>query len=220
MGAVKFGWPALSRGVTLVIRSHREGQIMTSHTKAPDDLTGFPRLLANSAWQALLATGVAAIVIGALVLAWPAATLVLVGVLFGIYLLVSGIFQVAGAFAEHIPGSMRALGLVSGALSILLGLICFRGAAESILLLAIWIGFGWLLRGITQTFVAMSSDRLPARGWQVFFGILAVIAGIVLITSPFTSIAALTLVSGIWLVVLGVMEAVHAIQLRIRLRQA
>ena len=58
---------------------------------------------------------------------------------------------------------MRALGLVSGALSILLGLICFRGPAESILLLAIWIGFGWLLRGITQTFVAMSSDALPAR---------------------------------------------------------
>jgi uncharacterized membrane protein HdeD (DUF308 family) len=53
----------------------------------------------------------------------------------------------------------------------------------------------------------------------VFFGILAVIAGIVLITAPFTSIAALTLVSGIWLVVLGVMEVVHAIQLRVRLRR-
>jgi len=192
---------------------------MSSHTKAPDDLTGFPRLLANSAWQLLLTTGIAAIVIGVLVLTWPAATLVLIGALFGIYLLVSGFFQVAGAFAEHIPGSMRALGLVSGALSILLGLICFRGPAESILLLAIWIGFGWLLRGITQTFVAMSSDSLPARGWQVFFGILAVIAGIVLITAPFTSIATLTLVSGIWLVVLGVMEVIHAIQLRIRLRR-
>jgi len=192
---------------------------MTSHTKPSDDLAGFPRLLANSAWQLLLTTGVAAIVVGVLVLAWPAATLVLIGALFGIYLLVSGIFQVAGAFADHIPGSMRALGLVSGALSILLGLICFRGPAESILLLAIWIGFGWLLRGITQTFVAMSADALPARGWQVFFGIVAVIAGIVLITSPITSIATLTLVAGIWLVVVGVMEVIHAIQLRIQLRR-
>lgn len=193
---------------------------MTTHLKASGDLAGFPRLLANSAWQLILTTGVAAIVVGVLVLTWPAATLVLIGALFGIYLLVSGVFQVAGAFAEHIPGSMRALGLVSGALSILLGLICFRGPAESILLLAIWIGFGWLLRGITQTFLAMSTDGLPARGWQVFFGILAVIAGVVLIVSPITSITALTLVSGIWLVVLGVLEVVHAIQLRIRLRSA
>ena len=193
---------------------------MTTRMKASGDLAGFPRLLANSAWQLLLTTGVAAIVVGALVLTWPGATLVLIGALFGIYLLVSGIFQVAGAFAEHIPGSMRALGLVSGALSILLGLICFRGPAESILLLAIWIGFGWLLRGITQTFLAMSADGLPARGWQVFFGILAVIAGVVLIVSPITSITALTLVSGIWLVVLGVLEVIHAIQLRIRLRSA
>jgi uncharacterized membrane protein HdeD (DUF308 family) len=193
---------------------------MTTRMKASGDLAGFPRLLANSAWQLLLTTGVAAIVVGVLVLTWPGATLVLIGALFGIYLLVSGIFQVAGAFAEHIPGSMRALGLVSGALSILLGLICFRGPAESILLLAIWIGFGWLLRGITQTFLAMSADGLPARGWQVFFGILAVIAGVVLIVSPITSITALTLVSGIWLVVLGVLEVIHAIQLRIRLRSA
>jgi uncharacterized membrane protein HdeD (DUF308 family) len=42
----------------------------------------------------------------------------------------------------------------------------------------------------------------------------------VLIVSPITSITALTLVSGIWLVVLGVLEVIHAIQLRIRLRSA
>ena len=179
---------------------------------------GIPAMLANSAWQLVATAGVAAVVLGVLGLVWPGATLVLVGTLFGIYLLISGAFQIAGAFGSHVPGHLRALGLLSGALSVLLGLICFRGPMESILLLAIWIGFGWLLRGIMQVSVGMSSDVLPARGWQITFGVIGVIAGIVLITSPISSIATLTLLAGIWLVVLGLMEVVHAFQLRSRLR--
>jgi uncharacterized membrane protein HdeD (DUF308 family) len=170
--------------------------------------------LAKSAWQLLLAAGVAAIVLGALVLSWPGATLLVVGVLFGIYLLVNGVFQLTSAFGPHVPGSMRVLYFVTGALSVLLGLICFRGAAESLLLLALWIGFGWLLRGIMLVAVAVSTEGLPARGWQLFFGAITFLAGIVLIVSPFGSLTALTVVSGVWLIVLGAAEVVHAWRLR------
>lgn len=170
--------------------------------------------LARSTWQVLLTAGIAAIVLGAIVLAWPHSTLRVVGVLFGVYLLVSGILQLAGAFGPHVPGGMRALSFLGGALCVLLGLICFRGAAESLLLLALWIGFGWLLRGIMMIAVAVSTEDLPARGWQVFFGAITLIAGIVLIVSPFGSLTALTIVSGVWLIVLGVAEVVHAISLR------
>jgi uncharacterized membrane protein HdeD (DUF308 family) len=193
---------------------------MTTQTPTPGDnrVRGVPAMLADAAWRLIAVTGVAAVVLGVLVLVWPGETLVVVGAFFGIYLLLSGVFQVAGVFGHHVPGSMRALGLVSGALSILLGLICFRGPLESILLLAIWIGFGWLLRGITQIVVALSDDGMPARGWQIAFGVLGVIAGIVLITSPISSIATLAVLAGIWLVVLGVVEVVHAIRLRTTMR--
>ena len=187
-------------------------------SSAPSPLGGIPTMLANAAWQLNAAAGVAAVVLGVLVLVWPGETLVIVGALFGIYLLISGLFQLTGAFGHHVPGHLRALGLLSGALSILLGLICFRGPMESLLLLAIWIGFGWLLRGITQIATAVSSDGMPGRGWVIFFGVIGVIAGIVLITSPITSLATLALLAGIWLIVLGVMEVVHAVQLRVRMK--
>jgi uncharacterized membrane protein HdeD (DUF308 family) len=170
--------------------------------------------LANAAWQFLALAGVAAIVLGVLVLVWPHETLAVVGVLFGIYLLINGILQFAGAFGSHVPGAMRAVGFVSGALSVLLGLICFRGAAESTLLLGLWIGFGWLLQGVMLTAVALSTDGLPARGLQLFVGVITVLAGIVLIVSPFGSLTVLTVVSGIWLLVLGIVGVVHALQLR------
>ena len=176
--------------------------------------------LAGAAWQVMLTAGVAAIALGVFILVWPKATLHVVGVLFGIYLLVTGFFQLVGAFGSHVPGHLRALGFVSGALCVLLGLICFRGAAESILLLALWIGFGWLLRGTMLAAVALSTTDLPARGWQIFLGVVTALAGVVLIVSPFGSIAALTLVAGIWLLVLGVAEVVHAVRLRSRHRPA
>jgi uncharacterized membrane protein HdeD (DUF308 family) len=170
--------------------------------------------LAGAAWQVLLTAGVAAVALGVFVLVWPKATLHVIGVLFGVYLLVSGVFQLAGAFGSHVPGHLRALSFVSGALCVLLGLICFRGAAESILLLALWIGFGWLLRGVMLTAVVLSTEGLPARGWQLFLGVVTFLGGVVLIVSPFGSIAALTVVAGIWLIVLGATEIAHAVRLR------
>jgi uncharacterized membrane protein HdeD (DUF308 family) len=166
-----------------------------------------PGFLRATAWPLMPVAGVAAVVLGVLVLVWPGPTLLVVGVLFGIYLLVTGAFQLFEAFAPHIPGGLRALSLVSGALSVLLGLICFRGPAESLLLLAIWIGFGWLLRGTME----IATGITTRRGMLVFLGAVTLIAGIVLIVSPFSSVLALTLVAGIWLIVVGVVEIGHGI---------
>ncbi|MFF4608031.1 HdeD family acid-resistance protein [Streptomyces sp. NPDC001339] len=171
--------------------------------------------IANLGWQALVTIGLASIALGVVVLSWPGGTLRVVGVVFGIYLLVAGVFQLAAAFGAHVPGHLRALHFIAGALCVLLGLVCFRGTLQSILLLALWIGFGWLLRGIMMTATAGSSPDIPARGWQLFLGILTLLAGIVLIVSPFGSIAALTLVAGIMAIVLGAVEVFHAIQLRV-----
>ncbi|MBD0708228.1 MULTISPECIES: HdeD family acid-resistance protein [unclassified Streptomyces] len=173
-------------------------------------------MLAGAAWQALLVAGLASLVLGVLVLVWPGASLLAAGVLFGLYLLFSGVMQLVSAFGTHVSTALRVMAFISGALSILLGLLCFRGAMQSILLLALWIGIGWLFRGITQTVAAGSDPAMPARGWQVFLGIVNALAGVVLIVSPLRSAAVLTLLGGIWLVVVGVVEVVTALQVRSR----
>ncbi|TWV37752.1 HdeD family acid-resistance protein [Streptomyces misionensis] len=179
-------------------------------------LEGPLHALSRAAWQVVLVTGIASLVLGILVLVWPGPSLLAAGVLFGLYLLVSGVFQLVAAFGTHQATSLRVLAFISGALSILLGLLCFRGPMQSILLLALWIGIGWLIRGITHTMAAISDPRMPARGWQILLGVLTFIAGIVLIDSPFRSVAVLTLVGGIWLVVVGVTEIITAFRIRHR----
>jgi uncharacterized membrane protein HdeD (DUF308 family) len=170
--------------------------------------------LARYAWQAVLATGIVAIVLGALVLMWPGISIIVAGVLFGLYLVVGGVMQLVAAFGTHGTTALRVLAFVSGALSILLGLLCFRSAFDSILLLALWIGIGWLFRGIIQIVSAISDANLPARGWQGFYGAISLLAGIALIDSPLSSVALLTILGGAWLIALGVVEVITAFRVR------
>ncbi|MEY9871276.1 uncharacterized membrane protein HdeD (DUF308 family) [Streptacidiphilus sp. MAP12-33] len=179
-------------------------------------LPGPLQQLARSAWQVVLVLGVLTLLLGVAVLAWPKATLTVVGVLFGLYLVLAGVFQLVAAFGTHVSTSLRVMAFISGALSILLGLFCFRGALESILLLALWIGIGWLFRGITHTVAAASDPYMPARGWQIFAGVLTAIGGVVVLVWPFHSIAVLTVFTGIWLLVMGVIEIMTAFQIRSR----
>jgi uncharacterized membrane protein HdeD (DUF308 family) len=199
--------------------AHHPSGAPHEHHEPEPPFEGPLHALSRAAWQVVLVTGIASLVLGILVLIWPGPSLLAAGVLFGVYLVISGVFQLVSAFGTHKTTSLRVLAFISGALSILLGLFCFRGPMQSILLLALWIGIGWLIRGITQTMAAISDTRMPARGWHLCLGILTVVAGIVLIDSPFRSVAVLTLVGGAWLLVVGIVEIATALRIRGRARQ-
>ncbi|MFJ8539137.1 HdeD family acid-resistance protein [Streptomyces sp. NPDC093591] len=190
----------------------------TSHEPEPP-LEGPLHALSRAAWQIVLVTGVASLALGILVLVWPGAPLFVSGVLFGLYLLISGVFQLVAAFGTHRTTSLRVLAFISGSLSVLLGLFCFRRPMQSVLLLALWIGIGWLIRGITQTLAAASDKSMPARGWQIFLGVITFAGGIVLIDSPIESVTVLMLLAGWWLVAVGIVELVTGLRMRERARQ-
>jgi uncharacterized membrane protein HdeD (DUF308 family) len=173
--------------------------------------------LARSTWQLLFLVGVVTGALGVIVLAWPGKTVVVAGFLFGIYLVVSGVGYVFAAFGTYAGAAMRVLAFLGGIVSLMLGFFCFRDRLESILLLALWIGIGWLFRGMTLLAAALSFDHMPARGWQALSGVIIVIGGGVLMVSPFDSIAILTLVVGCWLIAIGILDVITAFQVRHRM---
>lgn len=178
------------------------------------------RELARSAWQLMLLIGVVAVALGVIVLAWPGKTLFVAGVLFGIYLVFSGVGYVFAAFGTHTGAAMRVLTFIAGVVSLVLGFFCFRDKFEAVTLLALWIGISWVFRGMTLLAAALSFDHMPGRGWQAFSGLIIVIGGAVMIVSPLNSIAILTLVAGCWLIVIGFMDVVTAFQVRRRTKKA
>ena len=165
-------------------------------------------------WKSVLLTGVLSVILGAMVLAWPTKTLVVAGIFFGAYLLVTGISQVFHAFTLHISGGGRALLFISGAASLVLAVLAFRSIGNSILLLAIWIGIGFVFRGIATAAAAIGDPTTPARGWEIFIGIMTLIAGLIVLAYPFGSLPTLIWVTGIWLVVIGVTEIIASFGIR------
>src|SRR6185312_9522640 len=114
----------------------------------------------------------------------------------------------------HVSAGGRVLLFISGAAALILAVLCFRSLAESILLLAIWIGVGFIFRGVATAVSAISDPTLPGRAWEIFIGVISLVAGVVMLASPFESLATLTFVVGIWLVVIGVFEVVSAFGIR------
>ena len=184
---------------------------MTIHsgTTGTSQGTLFPHL-----WKSMLLTGVLTVVLGAMVLAWPGPTLVVAAIFFGAYLLITGISQVFHAFTLHISGGGRALLFISGAASLVLAVLAFRHIGDAILLLAIWIGIGFVFRGVATAAAAISDHDTPGRGWEIFIGIVTLIAGIIVLAYPFDSLPTLLWVTGVWLVVIGILEIIGAFSVR------
>jgi uncharacterized membrane protein HdeD (DUF308 family) len=169
----------------------------------------------SNLWKSVLAWGVLTLIMGIAVLVWPGMSVAVAAVLFGAYLLLSGIAQVVFAFALDVSGGERVLLFISGGLSLVLGVLAFRYLDQgyAIWLLAIWIGIGFIFQGVAETALAISYQGLPGRGWHIFLGVTSVI-GMVVLASPIGSIVVLAMVTGAWLVVIGICQIVWALQAR------
>ncbi|MFY1621125.1 HdeD family acid-resistance protein [Micromonospora sp. WMMD736] len=175
--------------------------------------TAPPSLLPHL-WKATLASGVLAVILGVLMLVWPGTTILVAAIFFGVYLLIAGIAQVVFAFSLDVSAGGRVLLFISGAAALILAVLCFRSLQESILLLAIWIGVGFIFRGVATAVSAISDPTLPGRWWELFIGVLSLVAGVVLLAWPFGSLGVLVWVTGISLLVIGVFEIVSAFGIR------
>jgi len=167
-------------------------------------------------WKSTLLSGIVSLALGIVILVWPEKSVLVAAVVFGAYLLITGIAQVIFAFALDVSAGSRILLFISGAASLILALLAFRhfGQGYAILLLAIWIGIGFIFRGVALTISAISDPNLPGRGWSVFVGVISLLAGIVVLASPLESIGTLAIVVGVWFVVIGVFEILSSFEIR------
>jgi len=167
-------------------------------------------------WKSALVSGLLSLIVGVLVLAWPGISILAAAIAFGVYLLITGAAQVVFAFSLHVSAGSRILLFISGAASLILAVLAFRhfGQGYAVLLLAIWIGVGFIFRGVATTISAISDPALPGRGWSIFVGVISLLAGIVVLASPFESIVTLAIVVGVWFVVIGVFEIVSSFGIR------
>lgn len=167
-------------------------------------------------WKTVLFAGMASLVLGLVVVLWPGMSITVAAILFGLYLVVSGVAEVAVAFSLHSSLPHRVLLFIAGALSVIVGIFAFRhfGEGMAVLLLAIWIGVGFIFQGVALAAMAIGYPELPGRGWNIFSGVMSIVAGAVVLGWPIGSIVVLALVVGAWLIVLGIVQILSAFSIR------
>jgi uncharacterized membrane protein HdeD (DUF308 family) len=172
-------------------------------------------------WGWVLFFGVVTLALGILALAWPGHTLIAIAVVFGVQLVVMGVFRFVASFAfPDLSGGTRVLYALLGVLSLIIGLYALRHVLITIVALALLLGIFWVVNGTTELFTAISQRELPNRGWNIFSGILGIIAGFILLVYPAISVLTLAIVVSVWLIIYGMMLISVASQMRSLARRA
>jgi uncharacterized membrane protein HdeD (DUF308 family) len=115
-------------------------------------------------WGWVLAFGIVTLVVGVLVLIWPDRTVVALAVLFGIQLVLAGIFRFVMALAaDDESGTTRVLLALLGVLSFIVGLYALRHILVSIVALALLLGIFWIVNGAIELFTALWHRAMPSR---------------------------------------------------------
>ncbi len=159
--------------------------------------------------EAILVVGVCSVALGMLIAVWPDKTVPILELLFGLYLLTNGVAQLWLAIGARFALPLRTLVFVSGLLTVVMAVMCLRGG-NSVLLLSMWIGLSWTIRGITQATVAAWDEQLSDSGRHEVFGLFTMLVGIVVLVLPLEELGTLGVIVGGCLMVLGGLEVALA----------
>lgn len=154
-------------------------------------------------WKALMAIGIAAIVVGCVAILVPAVASVGTAIFIGWILVIAGAFLVAGAFMAHSVGTV-VLRLLWALLTVIVGLWLIVEPHNGTLTLTLVLGIYFLFMGITRIAVAFAARGQEGAGIVGLSGVAGLLIGI-LVLAKFPSSAdwAIGLLVGIDLIFAG-----------------
>jgi uncharacterized membrane protein HdeD (DUF308 family) len=163
-------------------------------------------------WSTVLFVGIVTAALGIVVLVWPGETLVVLSVLFGIQLLLFGLFRLIHAFSDDVP-ARGLLGFV-GLIGMIAGIAILRHPYEAISVLATILGVVWIVSGAIDVIGALADSTIGHRFLQALAGLLSVVAGIIVVAWPEPTLQVIAWIGGLYLVIFGLFIVASSWSLR------
>jgi uncharacterized membrane protein HdeD (DUF308 family) len=166
-------------------------------------------------WGWLFFFGIVTIVFGVLITVRPVDTVYAVAILFGIWALIAGLFKIVASIAERgDSGGARVAGILFGLLAVLVGLLVLHHQFETVAVVGFLVGLFWVVGGIAELISAFSIMPQPHRVWQAVAGSVGIVVGTLALIYPGLSLTVIALLTGLWLILYGVMQIAVAWTLR------
>ena len=93
------------------------------------------------------------------------------------------------------------------------GVVLIRHLDLTVAAIGLLIGITWIVQGVAALIGAFAGVGV-IRGWWAVFGLVSLIAGIVVTASPVTSVTVLAVLLGIWFIVIGLFQMALALIVR------
>ena len=168
-------------------------------------------------WWLMLVVGILSVIAGILVFVFPLEAYVTLSILFGVLMILVGASQLILSSSSNNYLMMRGYFIVGGVLDVLLGLFLCLYPGITIFLLPILLGIWMLYHSFMIIAFGGDLDTFDAggHGFVVGCGILLLILAILILMNPFSAgIAAVVVLTGVGLVVFGLILVVLSVRLR------
>ena len=166
----------------------------------------------SSAWWIFLLQGIAAILLGLMLLTNPGATIVALTTFLGFYLLITGVLALVRVFADR--STSWVWSLLSGIVGILAGVFVLNhpmlAAVTVPTLLIIILGFEALFMGLFEIIRGVRGGGAGA----FILGVINVLIGLLLLGRPMAAALAVPFIFGILLLIEGVGLLIWAFRVR------
>jgi len=171
-------------------------------TAVPPRSAGAPTERAMRLGRAgLVVLGVAALVVGVVLLLNPDVAARTLALLIGLGLVVGGCLEIAGREAT---GSSRAGSLVAGVVLVVGGLVAAFWPGISLWTLAVITGLSLLLHGVGRIALAFAArHEVRTWGWLAVAGAVNVLVGVLALAWPEATVLVLSLLLGVQVLAFG-----------------
>jgi uncharacterized membrane protein HdeD (DUF308 family) len=161
-------------------------------------------------WWVFLLQGIILLALGIYMVAAPISGFATLGFLFGLAILLTGIFELLRVVRDRNQYS-RGWHLVLGVVDIILGIILVSHVNTSSDILRIIIGLYFLFRGISL----MSFSRMTGRSWTLTAGgVIIVLIGLAIIFEPIFGAVAIDMIIAIAFITTALFDLVLAYRLK------
>jgi len=166
-------------------------------------------------WWAITSRGLLAILFAIFVLFWTKGVLELLILMFGLFVLASGLINIFSAFGAKGEHDQWWVYILKGIFEIVIGIITFTYPAITAVFLVYLIAIWALILGIVEMWLSSTIIKEVAERWVLTtMGIFSIIIAILFFIFPLSSIVTITWLIGLFALISGIGMVIFGLEIK------